>query len=274
MKDASQPFSAEQLKLLIYFEAAESLMELSNQLNKDQSVVSRNLQSLAEVAPVIQKINRRWTVTELGRKVISESRQFNLKINQLLMSRPNPETNLLKPNSLLLLINPQIAMVEVRSGGHALENMKKLLQNWRKENRPVLFVRHGSQKSESIFNSSNSGFDFIPGLEPQRHEPSFIKFRSSALSSSEVLNLLNEKNFANLFLVGFTGSDCIEASARDLSESAFETYVVSDASSSLDILGPDGKLHLAERVHSLSMANINAYSAKVIQTSDLLNLQK
>lgn len=274
MKDASQPFSAEQLKLLIHFEVSESLLELSKQLNKEQSVVSRNLQSLAEVAPVIEKINRRWKVTDLGRKIINESRTFNSKINQLLMLRPNSEVNLLGPNSLLLLINPQMAMIEARSGGRALENMKKLLHSWRRENRPVVFVRHGSQKSESIFNSTNASFEFIPGLEPQSHEPSFIKFRSSALSSNEVLNLLNEKNFTNLFLIGFTGSDCIEASARDLTENAFETYVVSDASSSLDILGPDGKLHLAERVHSLSMANINAYSAKVIQTSDLLKLQK
>ena len=177
-------------------------------------------------------------------------------------------------NSLLVLINPQMAMITARGGGRALENMKQLLHNWRTEGRPVIFVRHVSQKSESVFNSLNSSFDFIPGLEPQGIEANFIKFRSSVLSSKEVLSLLNEKNFSNLFLVGFTGSDCIEASARDLIENAFETYVVSDASSSLDILGPDGKLHLAERVHSLSMANINAYTAKVIQTAELIHLQK
>lgn len=274
MEDVSQPFSAEQLKLLIHFDAAESLMELSLRLHKDQSVVSRNLQSLADVAPVIEKINRRWTLTDLGRKIIAESRQFNSNINLILAQQNRSEKFLLNQNSLLVLINPQMAMIAARSGGRALENMKKLLHAWRTENRPVVFVRHGSQKSESAFNSLNSSFDFIPGLEPQGSEQSFIKFRSSVLSSNEVLNLLNEKNFANLFLVGFTGSDCIEASARDLTESAFETYVISDASSSLDILGPDGKLHLAERVHSLSMANINAYSAKVMLTADLINLHK
>ena len=274
MEETSQPFSAEQLKLLIHFEVAESLLELSLQLHKDQSVVSRNLQRLADVAPVIEKINRRWTLTDLGRKVIVESRQFNSKINLMLAKQNKSEKLLLKSNSLLVLINPQMAMIAARSGGRALENIKKLLHNWRTEKRPVIFVRHGSQKSESVFNSLNSSFDFIPGLEPQDNEPGFIKFRSSVLSSTEVLSLLNEKDFANLFLVGFTGSDCIEASARDLAESAFETFVVSDASSSLDILGPDGKLHLAERVHSLSMATINAYSAKVIHTEDIITLQK
>ena len=38
MADLSQPFSADQLKLLIHFEAAESLLELSLRLHKDQSV--------------------------------------------------------------------------------------------------------------------------------------------------------------------------------------------------------------------------------------------
>ena len=274
MEDLSQPFSTEQLKLLLHFEKAESLLELSLRLNKDQSVVSRNLQSLADVAPVIEKINRRWTLTELGRKVIAESRQFNSKINLMLAQQNKAEKPLLTPNSLLVLINPQMAMLAARSGGSALENMKKLLHSWRSDNRPVLFVRHSSHKSENVFNSSNAGFEFIPGLEPQKNESNFIKFKSSVLSSKEVLNLLNESDFANLFLIGFTGSDCIEASARDLTETAFETFVVSDASSSLDILGPDGKLHVAERVHSLSMATINAYSAKVIHTADLITLQK
>lgn len=117
MEDFSQPFSADQLKLLLHFEAAESLLELSLRLHKDQSVVSRNLQSLAEVAPVLEKINRRWTLTELGRKVIVESRQFNSKINLLLAQQNKSEKHLLKPNSLLVLINPQMAMIAARSGG-------------------------------------------------------------------------------------------------------------------------------------------------------------
>jgi hypothetical protein len=50
--------------------------------------------------------------------------------------------------------------------------------------------------------------------------------------------------------------------------------VVGDASASLDLLGPDGKLHKAERVHRLAMANIHAYSAKVISTSQCLDMQK
>ncbi len=272
MSSVSQPFTSEQLKLLIAFESATSLLELSEQLHKDQSVISRNLLSLSEIAPVIVKSNRKWSLTDLGRKVIEEARQFNEKVNLLLNIKSNTKANILKPDSVLLLINTQQALAE--NSQDTINNIKILLSFWRTNNLPVIFVRHESNKPESIFFNTKPGYNFISEIEPLKNELNFIKFKASALSSQKLLSLLNEKYCANIFLAGFTGSDCIEASARDLVENSFETYVVSDASSSLDILSADGKLHKAERVHALSMANINAYSAKVLKTQDLIHLQK
>jgi hypothetical protein len=38
-----------------------------------------------------------------------------------------------------------------------------------------------------------------------------------------------------------------------------------------DVRGPDGKLLKAERIHRLTLANINAFYAKVINTAEIVS---
>jgi nicotinamidase-related amidase len=70
--------------------------------------------------------------------------------------------------------------------------------------------------------------------------------------------------------VGYTANECIDATARDSTKLGYTTYVVSDATAMFDLRAPDGKLLKADRLHRLTMANLNAFYAKVIQCSDLL----
>ncbi len=51
----------------------------------------------------------------------------------------------------------------------------------------------------------------------------------------------------------------------------FESYVVGDATAMFDVRSPDGKLLRADRVHRLTLVNINAFYAKVIHTSDIVS---
>ena len=78
------PLTTDQLELLHAFAQAQGLMELSEMLHKDQSVVSRNLQKLAESAPVIEKVNRRWQITEMGREINHETIAFHKILSQKL----------------------------------------------------------------------------------------------------------------------------------------------------------------------------------------------
>src|SRR5438067_1225973 len=63
-----------QCELLLAFEESKSLSELATRLARDISVISRQLQRLAETAPVIEKSQGRWRTTELGRQVNRWSR--------------------------------------------------------------------------------------------------------------------------------------------------------------------------------------------------------
>jgi nicotinamidase-related amidase len=275
MKRLSFKFTTEQLELLLAFEEARGLADLSEILHKDPSVVSRNLQRLSEIAPVIVKENRKWQITKLGNELNKESKKFSIAVQDLLNAEPLPPNNVFDTNDMtLILINTQKVLEDSPHNTDVVENIKKILNRWRQEKRPVIHVRHISNNPESLFFSKSNSADFIESLKPTDDEATFEKEKASVLSSLKVQEFLNTKNFPKTLLVGFTGSDCIEASARSLSEQGFETFVVTDASASLDIIGPDGGLHKAERVHKLAMANIHAYSAKVIKTEEIFHLQK
>jgi DNA-binding transcriptional LysR family regulator len=60
-------------ELLCAFEAAPSLSALAALMDRDASVVSRQLQRVAQAAPVLRKHQGRWQLSTLGRKIVSWS---------------------------------------------------------------------------------------------------------------------------------------------------------------------------------------------------------
>lgn len=73
------PISSEQLELLIEFGKCNSLSTLADIFGKDPSVISRNLQRLAEDAPVITKANGRWQITQLGKELSANAEKVSLR---------------------------------------------------------------------------------------------------------------------------------------------------------------------------------------------------
>lgn len=265
------PLTTDQLELLHAFAESQGLMELAEMLHKDQSVVSRNLQKLAESAPVIEKVNRRWQITELGREINRETTAFHQLLSQkLTVTKSAHVFNV--ATTALVLVNTQKALEDSPHNAEVIASIAQLIARARVIGLRIIHVRHLSPNPQSPLFKDSPGAGHISALAPLTGDLEFTKDKASILSSMACNEAL--ASFQSVILAGFTGSDCIEASARDLSTAGFETWVVGDASASLDLVGPDGKLHKAERVHRLAMANIHAYSAKVISTSQCLDMQK
>lgn len=58
-----------ELELLMAFESATSLENVSQFLGKDISNISRSLSKIAEKLPVVEKQNNRWHITDLGKRL-------------------------------------------------------------------------------------------------------------------------------------------------------------------------------------------------------------
>ena len=86
-----------------------------------------------------------------------------------------------------------------------------------------------------------------------------------------IARYIEENGIHSLILAGFTAGECIDATARDSCELKIETYVVGEAVATFDQVGPDGKVHRAERIHRLVLSHLDAFVAEVLELDSLLN---
>ncbi|WP_374074901.1 cysteine hydrolase family protein [Bdellovibrio bacteriovorus] len=270
------PLSSDQLELLLAFGESTGLAALAENMGKDPSVISRGLQRIAEDYPVLVKVKGRWELTPLGFQVNASTKEAITSYKKLLAKVPQstPDKKYLSDKSILIIINAQVGLLDATQPGRnntdAEKNISKLLTYWRSQKRPVIHVKHVSESADSIFYKNSGSCEFLPSLQAVAGEVIVEKTKSSAFAETELETRLKQLEPENLVLVGFTANECIDATARDASSLGFESYVVGDATAMFDVRSPDGKLLKAERIHRLTLANINAFYAKVIHAADIV----
>lgn len=270
--------SSDQLELLLAFENAKGLGHLSELMAKDPSVVSRNLQRIAEDFPVLVKIKGRWEITPLGVQMNQQTRTY-LEDQEKLISKIHEQKEskslVLGTNSTLIIINAQKGLFdgtqEDRNNSEAETNISHLLKTWRTKKRKVIHVKHVSDHPKSIFYRNSTGSDLLDVVKPLADETVIEKTKSSAFTNTSLLDALTKESCNDVVLVGFTTNECIDATARDATALGFTAFVASDATATFDLRDATGKLVKADRIHKLTLLNINAFSAKVVTTQEILS---
>lgn len=74
-----------ELELLLEFEKNSSLESLAQVLNKDTTVISRQLKRISEKAEVLLKVSGRWKINEAGRRLNQSTRDFIKTQNAILL---------------------------------------------------------------------------------------------------------------------------------------------------------------------------------------------
>lgn len=269
---------SDQLELLLAFEEAKGLGHLAEMMAKDPSVVSRNLQKIAEDFPVLTKVRGRWEITPLGVQINQQTRVY-LESQEKLISakieRNKSQTLLFGESSILIIINVQNGLFdgtqEDRNNSEAEAKIARLLSLWRTKSRKIIHVKHVSENPKSIFFKHSTGCNFLKIVEPIAGETILEKTKSSAFADTDLIDILNKESCTKVILVGFTANECIDATAKDATAFGFETFVSSDATATFDLRDSTGKLFKADRIHKLTLLNINAFSAKVITTQEILS---
>ncbi|RYZ80280.1 MAG: isochorismatase family protein [Proteobacteria bacterium] len=277
MRRREFPLSSDQLELLLAFGESKGLTALAERMGRDQSVISRGLQKIAEDYPLLVKIKGRWELTPLGLQVNATTSKTLSNFDELLSKDPTKPSEKMQfdASSVLIILNAQVGLLDATQSGRnnsdAEVKIQNLLTHWRSKKRPVIHVKHISENAGSLFFRGSAGSALLPNLESLGEELVLEKSKSSAFTDTDLENTLKAQEPKNLVLVGFTANECIDATAKDASALGFETYVAGDATAMFDLRGPDGKLLKAYRVHRLTLANINAFHAKVIETAELIS---
>lgn len=269
--------SSEHLELLLAFETATGLNHLAELMARDPSVVSRNLQRIAESYPVLKKVKGRWELTPLGTQVNERTRVYledQTKLFSELKTNKKSSVPSIPNDAVLIVINAQNGLLDATNEGRnnleAEKNIARLLEYWRKKNRRIVHIKHISEKSESIFFRHSPGCDFLNSAQPKENEVVIEKMKSSAFAGTNLESTLNKESASNIVLVGFTASECIDATAKDAAAMGYNAFVVGDGTATFDLRDPSGKLVKADRIHRLTLVNINAFYAKVVNTDNIL----
>lgn len=273
--------TSEQLELLLAFENAAGLGHLAELMARDPSVVSRGLQRIAESYPVLKKLKGRWEITPLGVQINQRTRVY-LEEQAKLFSESKVSKKLnssvISDDAILIIINAQNGLLDATCEGRnnleAEKNIARILEYWRTKKRRIVHVKHVSDNAESIFFRQSVGCNFLNSAQPHESEIVLEKTKSSAFAGTNLEVILSRESASNIVLAGFTASECIDATARDAAAKGFDTFVVSDATATFDLRDQSGKLIKADRIHRLTLININAFYAKVINTNDVLALSK
>jgi nicotinamidase-related amidase len=157
-----------------------------------------------------------------------------------------------------------------RNNPEAEKNIARLLTAWRRDNRPIIHIRHDSTFPASAYRPGQEGNDFKSEVAPARGETVIPKRTNSAFIGTELERTLRGMGIDVLLVSGVSTNNSVEATVRMAGNLGYHTYLVADACFTFARRDFHGRLRTADEVHSMSLANLHGEYCTVINTADAL----
>ncbi|MBC6975699.1 cysteine hydrolase [Bacillus sp. Xin] len=158
-----------------------------------------------------------------------------------------------------------------RNNPLAEENMKRLLEGWRRRGLPIFHIQHVNKENvESMFYQNAETTHFKEEVQPLQGEIIIQKSVNGAFIETDLEKQLKEKNCESIVIVGLTTNHCVETTTRMAGNLGFLTYLVSDATATFNRKGPDGVQYCAEEIHNMTLVNLHEEFATIATTSGIL----
>jgi nicotinamidase-related amidase len=142
-------------------------------------------------------------------------------------------------------------------------NAKKLLEKFRDTGSLVVHVRHNSEPGGKIHES----------VQPLEGEKVISKDEVNAFNGTDLLEYLKSHGVEKLVIAGMMTHMCVEGATRAAHDYGFECTVVQDACATKALKFGDVEVN-AKDVHYSTLATLNRYYAKVVDTETFLNALK
>ncbi len=159
----------------------------------------------------------------------------------------------------------------VRSCPQAEQDIGALLTAFRASGDTVIHIHHHTMEEDSIFRADLPGGAVQPFAQPIDGETVVIKRVNSGFIGTNLEVDLRDMGINRLVMCGGVANFCVETTARMAGNLGFEVLYASDAVWAYEATGPDGVVHSAEQVHSMSLCNLDGEFAKVMKTQTILD---
>ncbi|MFI9202558.1 cysteine hydrolase family protein [Streptomyces sp. NPDC053048] len=185
-------------------------------------------------------------------------------------------------NAALVVIDVQKGFDEAgywgpRDNPEAEDNIAALIDAWQATGRPVVFVRHDSDKPGSPLRLGQSGNDLKDFVQDRRGkgdggELFVTKSVNSAFYGTPDLRAWFEAQGVRQFVVaGIQTNMCVETTARMGGNLGYEVLFALDATHTFDLAGPAGLRLTAPELARATAVNIQGGGfAEVVTTAELV----
>lgn len=164
-----------------------------------------------------------------------------------------------------------------RDNPAADENIASLITAWQHTDRPVVFVRHDSNKPGSPLRTGYEGNDFKEYVQARRGKsagPELLVTKSvnSAFYGTPDLDTwLKTADITQIVLVGIQTNMCVETTARMGGNLGYDVLVALDATHTFDLTGPNGwHLTAGELARASAVSLHGGGFAQVVTTGALV----
>jgi nicotinamidase-related amidase len=180
----------------------------------------------------------------------------------------------LAENAALVIVDFQLAIDDPKWGPRnnpdAEAQTLRLLEAWRAAGRPVVHVQHLSREPDSPYRPGQPGCDFKPALAPQAGDILVQKQTHNAFLDTGLEAALRDRGVTAVVIAGVLLHNSVDATVRMAADLGFDTWLVADATFSVDVTDLGGRHWPAAEVHALSLALLSGEYAEVVTAGDLL----
>ncbi|MCA0893515.1 cysteine hydrolase family protein [Microbulbifer agarilyticus] len=178
-------------------------------------------------------------------------------------------------NPALLIIDVQQAIdhfdTGLRNNPDAELRIAKLLDKWRRHNKPTVHIRHSSKNSDSPYHADSPFFGFKTEVTPMAGEKVVTKSENCAFIDPELDAYLKREQITELVICGVLTNNSVDATVRVAAGLGYRVYLPQDATAAFPLQTLNGKQFSAEDVHWIFLSNLDGEYAKVVETASILS---
>ena len=148
----------------------------------------------------------------------------------------------------------------------ALNTIKDLLEHFRKQDLPVIYIRHESIQG-TFFIPNTDGVQIHNDIKPLDTETVIVKHYPNSFYETNLQNKLIENGVMELVVCGMMTHMCIDTSVREAKDLGYYVTLIADACATKDLEWNGRKLP-ASFINDVYMASLNGKFADVITSAD------
>ncbi|MDR6461949.1 cysteine hydrolase family protein [Chryseobacterium sediminis] len=182
-------------------------------------------------------------------------------------------------NTALLIIDVQNdyfpgGKMILENAEQAGENTKRILEYFRKNNLPVIHIKHiSTNEGATFFLPDTDGARINQSVLPEEDEKVITKHFPNSFRETDLLNYLQSNKIKNLVITGMMTDVCVEATTRAAFDLGFNNTIIGDATATRN-RELNGEVVKATEVQRSFLAGISALEnlyARVINTKEFLS---